>query len=418
MSERAGPQTSQAAKKHLMNKIDRRKYDPDQPMAERRLLRKAMRDHDLKLQGRSIAAWETIRANLTTTDNRHEFMAPESTGLHNMLLEQQRMFDQCKQTGDATMDGRFLVRVGDMAVKRAAQMQLGGAAAGVNVDDFVGKSMTFMRRGPSEADAARIYPPDSTQRTRERGPRRGGGADSDNDSDIEGIDDGDAMNWEWMGRRCAFPNNVRPPVPVFLLGPLSVQKKFRKVTQRVARQRLNPEDAVRPDELKLDEIERNENANLTHLCQKILELLQKSNEESCAAAQAEVDDLDEPTDEDVAAILEKHGVGDDGGSLLHRFAFNPKSFGQTVENLFYISFLIRDSRIGLDTDGNGLQTLHPSQPTTAGQRSEAEVTKNQGVFHLDFDIWEESIKLFNITECTIPHREDSTGQPTGNGWYG
>ena len=47
----------------------------------------------------------------------------------------------------------------------------------------------------------------------------------------------------------------------------------------------------------------------------------------------------------------------DGGVQLYPFIINPKSFGQTVENLFYVSFLIRDGSAGVQMDDNGLPTL-------------------------------------------------------------
>lgn len=38
---------------------------------------------------------------------------------------------------------------------------------------------------------------------------------------------------------------------------------------------------------------------------------------------------------------------------LFRFVVNPHDFAQSVENIFYLSFLIRDGKVALETDEDG-----------------------------------------------------------------
>ena len=191
--------------------------------------------------------------------------------------------------------------------------------------------------------------------------RRRGQADSDDETDArDGYDEGDAFNWERLGRRACFPNNVRPPVPGFLLGPLSVQKRARRVTQRHERlQKRDPKDAVRPEELRAQDLEKAEVSNLTTLCKNIRELLVHTMVTGPAKVEEEVMRLtgEDIPEEDIRAIMLKHGIADDGGVPLFHFVVNPKSFGQTVENLFYVSFLIRDGTAGFGDDSNMLPTL-------------------------------------------------------------
>ena len=236
----------------------------------------------------------------------------------------------------------------DLSAKRTTQLNLGDATIGIDVDDFVGKCITFMRRGPNDGGE---HP-----NTR----RRRGQADSDDDMDArEGYDEGDAFNWEWLGRRACFPNNVRPPVPGFLLGPLSVQKRARRVTQRRERfRKRDPKDAVRPEELKAQDLEKAENSNLTTLCKNIRELLVHTMVTGPAKVEEFVKMTGEDiSDEEIRAVMRKYGIADDEGVPLFHFVVNPKSFGQTVENLFYVSFLIRDGTAGFGSDSNMLPTL-------------------------------------------------------------
>ena len=243
-----------------------------------------------------------------------------------------------KQTSDATLDSRLLVSAADLSAKRATQLNLGNSTTGIDVDDFVNKCKSFMIRG--EAAAHR---------------RRNRQADSDDEA-VDGRDEGDAFDWELLGRQACCPHNLRPPVPGFLLGPLSVQKRARKLTQRRERfQKRDPNDAIRPEELKAQDLEKADNANLTTLCRKIRERLVSYIKAAVEACEQEASDDNTP--EEDLAIMRKHGIADDGGMPFFQFVINPKSFGQSVENLFYTSFLIRDGLCGLGNDHNLLPTL-------------------------------------------------------------
>ena len=57
------------------------------------------------------------------------------------------------------------------------------------------------------------------------------------------------------------------------------------------------------------------------------------------------------------AMLRKCRVSDTGGVSLFDFVVNPRSFGQTVENLFYVSFLIKEGSFGIMNDSENLPTI-------------------------------------------------------------
>jgi len=206
-----------------------------------------------------------------------------------------------------------------------------------------------MRRGHSDHD-------DATPGNGHRRRRRNEADEGDVSAQEDSADEGDAFDWEYLGRKLCFPHNLRPAVPGFLLGPLSVQKRARKPIQRRERlQKRNPAAVVRPEELQKEDLEKVENSNLTTLCRNIRETLKKAQREGEEKANDEA--TDEMTEDEARALMAKHGICDDGGVSLFRFVVNPHSFGQTVENLFYVTFLIRDGSVGIGKDIHGLPTL-------------------------------------------------------------
>ena len=313
-------------------------YDPDQDIEERRRLRKGLRD-----------------LNKNLLENRTDLLNPTSSVLKDTLREADSYADQIKQTADATIDSRLLVTTADLSYKKTLALISGDGSQGVDVDEFISKCMSFMRgaEGAEEAEEedrprAAASAPSNTQHRR---TQRNHHAGEDGDED----DDGDMLNWEHLGRLACLPNNSRPSIPGFLLGPLSLEKRARKVVNRKAPLRANDIQETRPEVLEARDIHKNEEANLTTLCTAILLRLAKV----LGDAQKAVDEQgDESMAEDqIQELMDQYGVSPDGGLALFKFVINPRSFGQTIENIFYVSFLVRDGKVGLSTDDRGMPYL-------------------------------------------------------------
>jgi hypothetical protein len=312
-------------------------YDPDQNVEERRELRKGLRD-----------------LTRTLTENRSEYLTPESTGLLNTLLIANNYSERVKQTSDATIDSRLLVTTADLSYKKTLALVAGDTSQGVDLEDFVSKCKQYMQRADRVEGAVPFLSqvPSNTQRRRRRG----------NDNDEEQDENGDMLNWQYLGRYACLPNNSRPSVPGFLYGPLSLEKRVRKVVVRKAALRPNNVVETRPEVLLAGDIEKSENANLTTLCTQILGRLKKVRRDAASAVEAET--YDGMTEKQEDELLDHHGISRNGGIAYFKFIINPQSFGQTVENLFYVSFLIRDGKVGVDHDDQGMPFLgsFPSAP--------------------------------------------------------
>lgn len=312
-------------------------FDPDQPIEERRKIQRGFRDLQKDL-----------------TENMEEYMQPGSRGLYETLTKAQKLSDQVKQTTEATIDSRLLVTTIDMSYRKTMRLVQGGKSQGLDPDEFVSKCITYMRRGGGIVDD---NAPDlsSTQRQRRRETRGGrGGGDGDDE------DDDEVLNWAHLGRFACLPQNRRPALTGFLLGPLSFTKKVRKIAQRAARFRREDLEEVRPEVLDVTELSKKEN-DVAAICVKILRRL----EDVQSRAQSELTEhfVENPdmSPEDQTALMHKYGLRDTGGVDLMKFVVNPHSFGQTVENLFYVSFLIRDGKVNVEFDEMDLPTLSTPQ---------------------------------------------------------
>lgn len=281
---------------------------------------------------------------IIASDSRTEYMRPGNNGILKTLETANDLYTQVKQTSDATIDSRLLVNAADLTHKKTAQLALGDSSAGIDVDEFVSKCISYMRRGPDLADGS------TQQRQRPRQTQR-----DPNDSD-DG-DSGDAMNWDWLGRMACLRHNSRPAVSGFLLGPLSVQKRSRQNTQRAGREQFNSTQAVQPQDLNQADLGQQANANLTETCKMIQVLLNRTIDDIEREVNRILTEEGEPTQERVLEVMNEHHTSPTGGVCLFRFCINPQSFGQSVENLFYVSFLIRDGHAGVSVSAGGTPIL-------------------------------------------------------------
>lgn len=222
---------------------------------------------------------------------------------------------------EALLDSHFLGGVADLGVQLARSMKSRGV--GFDVDEFmsrVAKVIGGSLRTPSGGQTARKKRK-STGRQRARNSD-----DEDEDTVNEEEDNDESHSWQWQNLgMIAAKYTRRAPAMDHLVGPLAVEAKERKTGKR-ARLDIGDDDeeAARPDTLDETEIQRSENET-TRLVKEI------------------------------ASLLETRG-GETGVNLFD-FTINPRSFSNSVENLFYVSFLIRDGMASIEDEGDNPPTL-------------------------------------------------------------
>jgi len=198
-------------------------------------------------------------------------------------------------------------------------------------------------------------------------------------------------------------------------------------------------EKTRPQELQAADLERNEQSNLTHLCTNIRKVLVQTLNDRVQAADADVEVLGRvPTEEDLHSILKQRALAAPGELSYFQFVINPNSFGQTVENIFYVSFLVKEGQAEIGKDQYGLPTLCESfmlgvvrrpkliylmkayqTPRSIEEQRQQHVSKNQAIVSMDYQSWEELVDLLDIRHPLIPHRaEEQQTQVGARGWYG
>lgn len=84
---------------------------------------------------------------------------------------------------------------------------------------------------------------------------------------------------------------------------------------------------------------------------------------------------------------------------LYKFFINPNSFAESVENLFHLSFLIRDGKISIDETEHDLIVEACEPPTEEDFQNGLQ--KIQSVFHFDKHLFDKAIKKYNIKVAMI-----------------
>lgn len=240
------------------------------------------------------------------------------------------------------------MNVSNLAYKKTAQLVLGDASTGIDVDEFLSKCITYMRNG-GPLDRDREDAPSSSRRRRTRD-----GEDEEEDEDVVAA----SLDWGYLGRYACFPYNSRPCVPSFLLGPLSVEKTQRTQTQRRARQSKETTGReARAEALTREDLHQTDENALTAICQRINKHLNehvRHGERVLSNAGLTPEDLQTPRGR---TLLKQNRLADNGGVSLFDYVLNPRSFGQTIENLFYVSFIIKEGNFGIENDSDGLPTI-------------------------------------------------------------
>ncbi|GMY14117.1 non-structural maintenance of chromosomes element 4 homolog A-like [Fagus crenata] len=125
-----------------------------------------------------------------------------------------------------------------------------------------------------------------------------------------------------------------------------------------------------------------------------------------SAQPEEFHDAEERTDTDQNMLTMFNILKKNRSVRLENLVLNRNSFAQTVENLFALSFLVKDGRAEVKVDEKERHIVSPRNAPSASSVVSGDVAYNHFVFRLDFDDWKLMKCSVEVGEELMPQRNE------------
>lgn len=203
------------------------------------------------------------------------------------------------------------------------------------------------------------------------------------DQDFQGDDEDDVARpvlWDMLGREQFGTWFRTAPASFHMLGPMDAAPtaKRRAVAnaQRKTRRRVTG-DGVRPDETNnLEDVLKNS------------------------------DEAGKETDRNMTEMWKILGEQPQGKACMIELCINHDSFSQTIENIFTLSFLVRDGRVSLSKSPEGIVVTKVSSGGASQQQQQGK-ERVQFVMALSMGEWMEWKDLVDRKNALMPHRSST-----------
>jgi len=224
------------------------------------------------------------------------------------------------------------------------------------------------------------------------------------------------FDWHALGLQAGICFNAAPSNVSFLNGPLLDGKEEIKVKQRAKRTKISEEEAntkeERPEDIKghtargADQL----SAVQQNICD-VNEAMRKKVDKTYNAGKRKLTEFYGSRDKIPPKVMKK--LKKNPGACAVELLFNPKSFTQTVENLFHYSFLVkhgtaslqvRDRKVlvdGVELDGG------PVARYTSEEQLNSKPPPTQAIVSLTMKDWRDLIEAYDVKKSDVPHREGS-----------
>lgn len=217
------------------------------------------------------------------------------------------------------------------------------------------------------------------------------------------------FNWTLLGRECGVCFNGIPSDVRFMAGVIDMEG------EKVVRKARGPRQKVTEDiseEIRPELLEKQGNADTLSGAEKEMKNLKRAlRKRSGEEGRKKMEKFTNP-DAETQRLLNEHATEVDGVKLL----FNPRSFTQTVENIFNASFLVKKKEAaigvrplhekdGVRPAGLWLKDIKTPKDGESTQASSSECT--QAVISFTMADWRRICEAAQHEESDMPHRTGS-----------
>lgn len=285
------------------------------------------------------------RALINSVQQNREDILNAGDKLTEVLEEANTLFNEVSRAREAVLDAQFLVLASDLGKEKAKQLR--SDLSSFDMLRYVETLLTHMGVNPLEAQ--------EVIRDEDR-------------ADIELIV---YDSWKISGKTAENTFNKTHTFH-FLLGSIHGEFPVPKPRSDRPRQpRMIEEQRAMPAQLKC---------------------MEESHQE---ATEKEV--------ERILGLLQTYFREDpDTPMSFFDFVVDPHSFPRTVENIFHVSFIIRDGFARIRLDQDRLPIIEPVINEESEGIDHNIQIRSQGIIALSYHDWEEIVKTFEISEPVIP----------------
>lgn len=226
------------------------------------------------------------------------------------------------------------------------------------------------------------------------------------------LNGGRTLDWYVLGKEAGSCFNSVPSRIRFYHGPIGIdfEPKVRKQVQRRSKQTMDEVEEETPEELhqKKKPGDNEADNNKLSAVEKNMEVMKKTLKKKCQHALEKRRDklkkMEEGSNE--KKCYEKHLQKSGMETCAIKFLFNPKSFTQTVENIFHFSFLVKkgDASISVKKSQDENDDLSYQGPVIQHKRIGTSTQSKQAIVAINMQDWRSLCEKFKVQEGDIPHR--------------